>query len=121
MAFTALTDLGFPPDLAAKILMEKAALTIQSFFRRSLFRVQYYTNTSYSADHWPGTRYKPLGIVLRGMLKTIVRCQKWHCERKRCYKKTSKKLFFKVTLMRHTKLFGDIPIITVTNKTVFRV
>ena len=33
------------------------------------------------------------------------------------YKKR-KNLYFKVTLMRHTKLFGDLPIITVTNNTV---
>ena len=63
-------------------------------------------------------RYKPLGIVLKGMMKTIVDCQKIV----RAHKQRSKKRknqYFKVTLMRRTKQFGDLPIITVTNNTVF--
>ena len=49
---TALADVGFPTELADKILLEKAALTIQSFFRRSLFRVQYDTDCCYNPLHW---------------------------------------------------------------------
>ena len=64
-------------------------------------------------------RYKPLGIVLKGMMNTIVDCQKMLRARKQRYKKR-KNLYFKVTLMCRTKLFGDLPIITVTNNTVFR-
>ena len=52
------------------------------------------------------------------MMKTIVDCQKMLCAHKQLYKKR-KNQYFKVTLMRHTKLFGDLPIITVTNNTVF--
>ena len=155
---TALTDAGLPMELADKILMEKAALTIQSFFRRSLFRVQYVTDY-YDFEHWPRKqfarkaslwphmqphlpwsphhaqhrsgeftqrgvqrtvkhRYKPLGIVLKGMMKTIVDCQKMLRARKQFYKKR-KNQYFRVTLLRRTKLFGDLPIITVTNNTVF--
>ena len=157
-ASTALTDVGLPTELADKILMEKAALTIQSFFRRSIFRVQY--DTDYDFEHWPSKqfarkkvslwpqlqpnlpwshrhaqhgsgeftqrglqrtvkhRYKPLGIVLKGMMKTIVDCQKMLRAHKQLYKKR-KNQYFKVTLLRRTKLFGDLPIITVTNNTVF--
>lgn len=155
----ALTDVGLPTELADKILMEKAALTIQSFFRRSIFRVQYDTDY-YPAQHWPDKefvrrvshwphtqpylpwtprhaqhgsgeftqrglqrtvkhRYKPLGIVLKGMMKTIVDCQKTFRAHTQRYKKR-KNQYFKVTLLRRTKLFGDVPIITVTNNTVFR-
>ena len=52
------------------------------------------------------------------MMKTIVDCQKMLRAHKQLYKKR-KNQYFKVTLMRHTKLFGDLPIITVTNNTVF--
>ena len=149
----ALRDMGFPDDLATKIRMERAVLTIQSFFRRSLFRVRVTIEQhselflpeqnnipcgSYTygqlLPHWNsrhtlhgstktfcghghfrhlfGGRYKPLGIVLKIMMKQIIQHKKVFLERKRRWPKR-KKMFWKVTLMRRTKFFGDLPIISV--------
>ena len=155
MAFNALMEAGFPNELADKIVMEKAALTIQSFVRRSLFRVEW--DTDDLRQQWPcnrfknalnratgqsslwhpphaqhgsaafmqggllrtvfSHRYKPLGIVLKGMMQIIVERQKKHYENKQRNKR--KNQYFRVTLMRRTKLFGDVPIITVRHNTVF--
>ena len=61
-------------------------------------------------------RYKPLHIVLKYMMKSIIDCEKTLRERKQRFKKR-KNMYFRVTLMRRTKLFGDLPIITVTKST----
>ena len=148
----ALRDMGFPDDLATKIRMERAVLTIQSFYRRSLFRVNistdYYGGRVFHFPvvemqrpgyvHWNPRhaqhgsavfyqahesaswrqvkpRYKPLGIVLKAMMKEIIKCHKTFFEHKqRCSKsKKRKKLFWKVTLVRRSKFFEDLPIISV--------
>ena len=62
-------------------------------------------------------RYKPLGMVLKGMMQRIVDCKKHLIVRKRFYRK---RMHFRVTLMRRTKHFGDLPIIAVTHETVFK-
>ena len=134
--------MGFPDDLAFKIRMERAALIIQGFFRRSLFRVQVTVEQHFESflpeqnirRHWNlrhtlhgstktfcgqgnfrhlcSGRYKPLGIVLKIMMKQIIQHKKVFLERKRRWPKR-KKLFWKVTLMRRTKFYGDLPIISV--------
>ena len=141
--------MGFPDDLATKIRMERAVLTIQSFYRRSLFRVSistdYYGCRVFHCPvyeiqrpgyvHWnprhtqhgsaefcqahedPSwrhikSRYKPLGIVLKAMMKEIIKCKKTFLEHKRRWPKR-KKMFWKVTLVRRSKFLGDLPIISV--------
>ena len=147
-----LRDMGFPDDLAFKIRRERAALTIQSFYRRSLWRVESSTEVyGFRVMHRPPieiqrpyyklwnprhtqhgsaesanniysqpirrlvSRYKPLGIMLKAMMKEIIeRMKEFNEIKRRCPKR--KKLFWRVTLVRRTKFLGDLPIITVYNK-----
>ena len=145
-----LRDMGLPDDLATKIRMERAVVTIQGFFRRSRFRVEVNANCRRVVHyphpeiprpgrvHWNpmhtqhgsanflqdaswrhiGWRYKPLGIVLKAMMKEIIKCKKTVLEDKQRFPKR-KKLFWNVTLMRRSKFVGDVPIITVDERTKF--
>ena len=125
----ALMECGCDVDTADLILRQKAALTIQSFYRRSIWCVLVESDDlNYHRGHYglylpfqgsnKKKRYKPLGIALQLMMHSILIEQKALNKRTGVYKKR-KNLYFKVTLMRSTKCFGDIPIISVTDTTIF--
>ena len=57
MAAAALMDSGLPAELVDKIMKEKAALTIQSFVRRSVWRILVESSDVYSSGF--STRHVP--------------------------------------------------------------
>ena len=156
MTKRALDNWGLPEEISEDVIKQRAALTIQSFFRRSIYRIKvesdYYTDFYYPANEiarpayirtgatWHPAheehgvinfvastyahrrlnhRYKPLGIVLKCMMQKLVYHQQWLHKRKERYKKR-KNFYFKLTLMKRTKYFGDEALISVTNESHFR-
>ena len=110
------------PDCANMIAKHMAATVIQSFYRRSIWRVVYmFHDQPYVKHYWPSTRtgpnmryvkyrYKPLGLTLKAMMKEII---KWKAHVQIGRRNKRKKSYYAVYLVRRFKEFGDIPIISV--------
>ena len=124
MASAALMDAGLPVELAEKVLCERAAITIQRFVRRSVWRVK--VTTDEEEEHL-FKRYKPLGFALKRMMHAIVR-EKRRCfeatrharklQEKRPHRRLHQRTYFpfRVALMRRNKLFGDLEVCWVDEK-----